>query len=436
MGGTLGPPSMSTDGTPRLSACLIVRDEIDGLEACISSIRGVVDEVVIVDTGSTDGTVELARNLADRFAEVEWNDHFADARNSTLALATGDFVLSIDADERLSGGADLLRRCLDDPTLLAADLRVECDLPDGTIGQIWATRLFRRRPDVCWEGRVHEQVGPSVLRIVDAEHAWQTPRLEVSLRHLGYAQGRLERAHRNERNIRLLRMAVEETPESAPPARRAHQLYKLACEMGLRGEGAAALRRAVAIIFEQSHSGRAAIAAAPEVLIAASQVFWARDRDLSLRCIEAAVTLNPTHPMVRLMRARSLLEQGNPQLAIDALSGEPSPGGFHFDLRAFTIAKASVLSQAYADLGENGSARQCLRKAIAQEPDHSALLSRLIYVEARCVSAVEAIRLGVESMKRIGPDPQILSALADVAEEAGYTQKASIWRRLSAQQRS
>ena len=86
---------------PLLSATLIVRDEERNLRDCLGSIDGVVDEVVVVDTGSTDGSVEIARELGARVDLPPWRGDFSEARNVALEEARGEWILYLDADERL-----------------------------------------------------------------------------------------------------------------------------------------------------------------------------------------------------------------------------------------------------------------------------------------------------------------------------------------------
>jgi hypothetical protein len=88
-----------------VSACLIARNEERCLDRCLTSLRGAVDEIVVVDTGSTDRTLEIARAHGARVGTFVWCDDFAAARNAALDLATGDWVLSIDADEWLADDA-------------------------------------------------------------------------------------------------------------------------------------------------------------------------------------------------------------------------------------------------------------------------------------------------------------------------------------------
>ncbi len=85
---------------PRLSATVICQDEAEKIRGCLESVR-FCDEVVVVDSGSSDGTVEICRELADVVVETDWPGHVAQ-KNRALDLATGDWVLPIDADERVT----------------------------------------------------------------------------------------------------------------------------------------------------------------------------------------------------------------------------------------------------------------------------------------------------------------------------------------------
>lgn len=86
---------------PALALSMIVRDAAHDLAPCIESVRGAADEIVIADTGSTDNTIELARDLGARVFSIPWENDFARARNRCLAEVTADWVISMDADERL-----------------------------------------------------------------------------------------------------------------------------------------------------------------------------------------------------------------------------------------------------------------------------------------------------------------------------------------------
>jgi glycosyltransferase involved in cell wall biosynthesis len=88
----------AADRAPTISATMIVRDEHDFLDGCLTSLAGFADEVVVVDTGSVDDTVAIAERHGARVSHLAWTGNFAVARNHALTLATGDWRLSIDAD--------------------------------------------------------------------------------------------------------------------------------------------------------------------------------------------------------------------------------------------------------------------------------------------------------------------------------------------------
>ena len=87
-----------------LSLCMIVRDEEEMLPGCLAPLRDVVDEIVVVDTGSTDATVEIAESFGARVVHFPWNGSFADARNVSIDAATGDWIMYLDADEHMEPG--------------------------------------------------------------------------------------------------------------------------------------------------------------------------------------------------------------------------------------------------------------------------------------------------------------------------------------------
>ncbi|BFT71738.1 glycosyltransferase family 2 protein [Paenibacillus sp. P36] len=96
---------------PTVSLCMIVRDEERLIETCLRSVQGWIDEMIVVDTGSLDNTVQIARSMGASVLTYEWNNHFADARNYGLEHAKSDWILYLDADEELSplGDFDLHR---------------------------------------------------------------------------------------------------------------------------------------------------------------------------------------------------------------------------------------------------------------------------------------------------------------------------------------
>ena len=197
-----------------VSACLIVRDEADRIARCVKGVAPYVDEVVVADTGSTDGTAELARRLGARVVEVPWHDDFAAARNAAHGACGHDWVLSIDADERPSGDRDALRAALASLDDSVGAMSVAIDEvgsynPRG-MTRHRAVKVYRRSRGE-WQGRVHEQVMADGRPIPSIE----MPAGVLRLIHDGYADPQTVAA-KVMRNLRIAELAVAGLDASAP----------------------------------------------------------------------------------------------------------------------------------------------------------------------------------------------------------------------------
>jgi GT2 family glycosyltransferase len=170
----------------RVSLTMIVKNEEANLPACLESARDLFDEIVVVDTGSSDRTVEIARSFGARVFDFPWVDDFSSARNAALARATGDYAFWLDADDRIEPDQyPVIKALLDgiQQPEAAYVVRCSCD-PDPSGGGATVVdhvRLFPLREDVRWTYRVHEQILPA-LRKVNVEVRWTS----AVVRHVGY----------------------------------------------------------------------------------------------------------------------------------------------------------------------------------------------------------------------------------------------------------
>lgn len=197
-------------GAPRLSVCIIAKDEEANLRRAIESVRGVAFEVIVLDTGSTDRTVEIARELGARVELTRWEGDFSRARNQAIALATGDWILSLDADEAAteafcSRWAKVAARTPADGLLL----------PLTNVGEVGERaafrllRLFRGGRGYAYRGKIHEEVGSSIVRAGKAIAAADLP-----LVHYGYTREEDARKQRRARNRALLGADHEADPSN------------------------------------------------------------------------------------------------------------------------------------------------------------------------------------------------------------------------------
>lgn len=146
-----------------LALCMIVKNEEDTLGNLLSGIDGIFDEIIVVDTGSSDGTAALAEKYGGRVYRYEWNDDFAAARNFSFSLASSDYVMWLDADDvLLPGDAEklkALKKSLDGAVReIAARYDVGFDESGGVTFSYCRERIFLRAAGFKWSGRVHEAI--------------------------------------------------------------------------------------------------------------------------------------------------------------------------------------------------------------------------------------------------------------------------------------
>lgn len=195
----------------RLSLCMITRDEAQNLPDCLRSVKDIVDEIVISDTGSTDNTIEIAKEFGARVEQIEWPENFAAARNTALEICTGEWILQLDADERLADGSpDKIRAAIEVSDYQAYEVTVrnyhppEDSTPFLDSPQI---RLFRNNPDYRYEGSIHEQIGPAISR-----NNGRIKKLELQIDHLGYRNGNLQKA---KRNLAMIEAVLRREPDNS-----------------------------------------------------------------------------------------------------------------------------------------------------------------------------------------------------------------------------
>jgi Glycosyl transferase family 2 len=210
-----------------ISLAMIVRDEARSIVRCLDSVREAVDEMVVVDTGSVDDTVELAEMAGARVERFGWVDDFAAARNYAISRCTGDWVLVMDADEWLAPGTTALRDLRSTRPGFAGIVDVVSDTGEGSASLLPQARLFPA--DTRYVGRVHEQPRLEV----------PARKVDVRIEHDGYLPE--QRARKVGRNQALLEAALLDDPENA------YLWYQLAREHDAQGGAAAAL-----VGFEQA----------------------------------------------------------------------------------------------------------------------------------------------------------------------------------------
>lgn len=200
-----------------LSACLLLKNEEKYLYRCLSSIQTIVDEIIVVDTGSTDNSVQQASEFGAQVFFTEWTNDFSLARNFSLEQASGEWILVIDADEELDG------KCL-------RSLKKRIQTPDAdayllNVTPSWLKnqqkffepsslqlRLFRNNRNYRYEGFIHEQVLDSILESNPSVTIKTAP--EITIIHQGNNPENTREEYRLKRNVNLINLVLSKESEN------------------------------------------------------------------------------------------------------------------------------------------------------------------------------------------------------------------------------
>ncbi|ABO49915.1 glycosyl transferase, family 2 [Desulforamulus reducens MI-1] len=191
-----------------ISLCIIAKDEEQNIARCINSAKDYVDQIIVVDTGSTDYTVELAEELGAEVYHFIWQDDFALARNKSLEHATGDWILFLDCDEELDPDtAPLLKGVIENENFNGYSLKIINMFNNQPGTRFLGFRMFRNSPLHRFECPIHEQILPSVIRNSSRDKIGQS---DITIYHYGYDIDEAANKNKIERNLRILHKAHQD----------------------------------------------------------------------------------------------------------------------------------------------------------------------------------------------------------------------------------
>ena len=318
-GGRPAAPEIRVPRAPLLSVAMMVRDEEEFLEDALLSCKDWVDELVVVDTGSKDRTVEIAQDLGAVVSHFEWCDSFAAARNATLERATGRWIAILDADERFSGANPAAVRNLLVPgahfPFEVVLLKVKNVTLEGAgISSAYGIRIVPNDPRLRYTGQVHNQlvsVDPTTSML------FTTTYVGLEILHLGYDKGIYKRRNKSERSLPLIQAVVKAEPENGL----FHFYLGRECLMlGKADEAIAALERAVELIRAPDME-EARVDALLETYLTLLRAYQATKRSVDewAALAEAALEVHPKHPDFLHALGLAALVRGSPETAADFL---------------------------------------------------------------------------------------------------------------------
>lgn len=370
------------------------------LPECLASVRGAVDEIVLVDTGSRDRTREIALAAGAKLVERPWDDDFAAPRNLALAHATGAFVLQLDADERLAPGAGAaLRAAVRRPAFdvglvwLHNASRRDAPAPEVLSGAlrlgppVRLPRLLRRAPDLRYDGIVHESVAEWV-----AARRGRLANVDAHLLHLGYLPEVHRSRDKRERNLALLRRRAELEPESITP------LSYLAAELLASGDTAAAAdaaERGWALLDRQPRHRQVRRLAVTRAMAAVRR----RDPPSVYESVDRAERKEGPNPDYDYLRGCAL------ELEADAAGGAPRTEKLAAAAECYRRSLAAVRQGAFEQVIVAGAAEVLTRLGGVLLRLGAAEDARRAYADARAEGAGDRVRLGEAEARIAGGDP-------------------------------
>ncbi|HEX5557086.1 MAG TPA: glycosyltransferase [Gaiellales bacterium] len=359
-----------------LSLCMIVKDEEEMLPGCLEPLRGVVDEMIVVDTGSTDRTVEIAESYGATVVHFPWNGSFADARNASIEAASGDWLIYLDADEHMEADDARHLRALLGRTWREGFYLVETNYTGGSDAGSAVThmalRVWRNRPQYRFAGRIHEQKTHTMPTYLPER--FETARIRV--RHYGYLNQRIAAKDKSRRNIQLLE---QEAQESRTP----FTDYNLGSEYIVLGDHAAArlhLDRSWAALREQ---GLESVGYAPLLVSRAARARReVGDFDAAVAAVEEGLARFPDHTDLVLEAALTARSRGDlrqaAELAERCLEMGDAPAEYASTTGAGTFLALTLLAEVHAAQGDRAGQERILRRCLTEHPGYIAPVLPLV----------------------------------------------------------
>ncbi len=397
------------------------------LGRCLESAIPWVDEVIVVDTGSVDDTVEIARSRGARVSTFTWCDDFAAARNESVSLAAGDWILYLDADEAIvpASGPFLRELVADgrspDGKARAYTVLVRSETAHGTTEDM-QSRLWENVAGVRFRGAIHESIeaSPEVsLSVVNAA--------SVVIDHLGYRPEVMESRQKLRRNATLLAAAIDADPEDAYLRYKSaqHALTDGAFATAVQ-EGEAALRISGSGSASRGPLGLSNVADTYRTLIAAHLALG--DAAAAVRAGDRGVQACPDHAPLRTQHGLALLAGREPARALEAFrearARREAPMAGAVDRASVGWRALYGMGEAYLELGRPDDARTALTQALIDVPGNVVVTRALAVAEEKAGDVQGAYDRLDAAIRQHPMNIELRRALADVLRRADEAAEA------------
>lgn len=378
--------------THSLSLCMIVKNEAETLEKCLRLARPFVDEIVVVDTGSTDGTQEIARGYADVYDEIEWPDSFAAARNHSIDLGTSDFILILDGDEYIEDARQwkAMRRALQDG-VVGLVLPVYNLLGENGLirsDRALQRRVFLNRPEIRYTGRVHNQIGEEIVTY-GQRHGLREEVVEAEVVHTGYSYD----AERMKEKYRpRLNLILEEYENSVSPTEQAYYGFQLGVYYKILEE----YERAFEVLNDVNHSLLTSENAFYSHLVAALAAIRLNRYHAATAHCEAMLQISRTEPMAYFVTGLAMFKTGQQHdgllmtLQAYLTNGAPEGRTARFGINPRSVLRYIAGMCYESGLDRFGKALQALYQRKEADSEQAAQIVQYVQTEVAAGRVAEA----------------------------------------------
>jgi tetratricopeptide (TPR) repeat protein len=367
-----------------ISACLIVRNEARFIGECLRSLAGIVDEIIIIDTGSTDDTLAIAEQFPVSIGHFRWVDDFSAARNHALAQAIHEWILYIDADERLIvHDSEEWRACLADPSKAGWRLRLHPKINWTAYAEM---RIFRNDPRVRFQGEIHERVHDDISRLC-ASDGLSVGDCEITLLHVGYED---DQRPKLPRNMPLLQSYLARDPS------RMFCWWHLGEQYRLAGDLTAAMQAwqsGIEAVRAQPPGVTALYDSLPFFSLITARAKAGLNADALL---DEAIARFPSHLCLQWLDAKRALEKGRVMQARETFARLAAIDGANFfdpdlayDRALFTHLAQESLALAAFRMGDFAAAAAHYRQASLTAPDPAPLAIKAALATAKASVSTE-----------------------------------------------
>lgn len=412
---------MNTQKKNSLSVCLIVKNEEAYLAECLESIREIADQLVIVDTGSTDRTLDIARSFNAEIYHFDWVNDFSAARNESIKYARCDWVLWIDADERLTKeSVPVLKKLLKfekQPVIYTIRIKnLQEDKKNFTLSN--AHRLFTNHRRIQFTGKIHEQISPSAKKVGADERP-----CAVVLDHLGYSITGDEKSRKQARNRKILEAEVEVGPKNAYAHFTLAHNYKVDGELEL-----AEKHYKIALGLDQFDTKMKA-----SLLNTYADALFDLGRiDEVAPLIDKSLKLQKRQNAAHFIRYKYLLKLNDLQGAIQALLTiqnqyadiQNHGSGISTDLEIDKTTIVKTLGDLYTQSGKWVEAAKCYEECLAAKDDSVNMLRNYFKVLERLEDWHAALDILGKLVQKEGELPPYINAIATILIRMGEFEAA------------